>query len=264
MVYRFAIILALGLSSTYGQFLVNPYIFAASSNYIPYTATFDGSNDSATRTFTAGISGFADAKTVTISVLCKMGGGDGSSQFLIWRGTSGGQTRLLLERTSSNAFRLLARTSGNADVANITSSVTKVAADGWFHLLWWLDAGALTNKLYINGVEDTSLTISALSDAVIDLTGSGSDVFRVGAGNGLAAKFNGTVSDTLIYNVVVTDPTKFWSGGAPVDVGTDGSIPIGIPPSFYFGHDSGAWENDTSGNGNTLTVTGALSYGSYP
>lgn len=260
------ILISLTLLTARAQFIIDPYQFTSSGGYTMYTATFDGSNDYASRTFTAGITNFASGKTVTISAWIKMDGGDAASQFIVWRGTSGGLTRLLLERTTTNNFRLLGRSSGGLDVINAATSVTKVAADGWFHLLWWVDTAVPTNKVYFNRTEDTSLTTTTLSlDGIIELAGTGSDVFRVGAGNAGGAKLNGTLGDTLIYDVTATDPDVFVSaGGMPVLVGATGSTPTGLPPSFYFSSNP-TWVIDTSGNANSITnVTGSLVYGTYP
>lgn len=265
MFYRWIIILVL-VAQTKAQFILDPYRFTVPSSYSMYTATFDGSNDYASRTFTDGISNFASGKTVTISAWIKMNGGDAASQFIVWRGTSGGLTRLLLERTTTNNFRLLGRSSGGSDVINAATSVTKVAADGWFHLLWWVDTAIPTNKVYFNRTEDTLLTTATLSlDGILALAGSGSDVFRIGAGNAGGAKFNGTLGDTLIYDATATNPDVFVSaGGMPISVGPTGSIPTGTSPSFYFSSNS-TWVIDASGNANSVTnVTGSLVYGTYP
>lgn len=233
---------------------------AGGGAYTPFTAGFDGSNDS--MAMNGEPTGIADAKTFTFSVWLDYTGGDGALQELWWVAGS----KLLVQKTTGNAVRVFATTQGGTTVWDVTSSVTKSASDGWFHLLIAADsAGAGTFKIYFDGVEDTSKTITTHSDNPIDLHTSGTPARRIGAGGSALNKTAASVCELYLSDRFLDDPTKFASGGVPISLGADGSTPDGTRPGYYFSRSGSGdlWITD-SANGNNYTLTGALGSPSPP
>jgi len=96
-----------------------------------------------------------------------------------------------LFRVRSNG-RLNVQLFGGGDMVANLHSDSYLSTDVWYHVGYTLSGTALT--LYVNGVEDSSTTISASPD-------DNDEVLRVGvATHASVERFNGTIDEIRIYN----------------------------------------------------------------
>lgn len=231
---------------------------AAAASYTAKAATFDGTNDYLQTNATS--TGIASADTVTFSVWLDFQGGDSANQDIFYIAAS----RSLVRRRSDNKLEVLFVSLGGTTQINAISSVTKVAADGWFHFYFTAtSSNSSLRKMYFDGVEDTSVnwvTYQDTSTMQLAWTG-GTPAARIGAGVSALNKLNAHVAELYHSNRYLDDVTKFRnaSTGKPVSLGSDGSLPDGTKPGIYFSAagDGDAWNSD-SANGNAFSLTGAL------
>lgn len=219
--------------------------------FTPFTAGGNGGDY-----MTTGVpSAFSDAKTYTFSAWIKFDGGDGVRQDL-FRNSSG---RFQLNRTTTNTFNLTGSTIGGTPTLNAATSVTKIAADGWFHLYICIDMANSSNRhIYFDGVEDASVTWATYNNNAIDGLGS---FVRFLAGDTGSNSMNASVCEWWLDDTYLDSPSSFRSAGnKPIDLGSNGQTPSGTAPAFYYSltGSGSSWVNDSSGNGNNATMTGTL------
>lgn len=216
------------------------------------SATFDGTADYMTLSTLA--TGLADAKTFTLSVWLNFNGGDAASQ-VIYRNNS---DRLVISKNASNQIDVVGANSAGTPILDFNTSVTKVAADGWFHLYICIDMANSANRhVYFNGAEDASVTWTTYTNDTLDLE-SGSH--RIGADGSGTSKLNSDASELWFDDTYLNDTTKFVNSCSPISLGTQGETPTGTTPVFYFSQVGSGdnWAFDSSANANDMTVTGAL------
>ena len=185
------------------------------------------------------------------------------NKFLLQRSASGG--------AQDNNFAAVGRdASGNLNLyieslLNSNGQFDSTSRNtGWNHFLMSGNLATSTFHMYANGVNvlDTGATVAVNSN--IDFTG----LFHVGRIGSASTAFYGEMAefwldDSFIDFSSSTNREKFRSsGGAAVDVGSDGSTPTGSAPLVYLHLDSGETGNNfasNAGTGGDLSVTaGAL------
>lgn len=245
------------LASFTGTNVVNN---SSSTGFVPLVGTFDGSNDYMT-TSTSG-TGWFDSKIFTASFWINLHGGDAVNQDIIVNGTT---DRFRIRRNSSNKISIRGASLGGTLIYDISGSTSLTSASGWKHVMIGMNTGA-TNQIFIkiDGVDETLSYGQATSNTSIDLSNTN---LRVGAGIGGASKCNADLSEVwLVSGTLVSDVTKFSSGGCPISLGSNGELPFGSPPSFYY--TLFAWSTnpvlDSSGNGNNASVTGSIGSAASP
>ena len=231
------------------QFVIDPYRFAVASSYTAETAGFDGTDDTIERTVDT--ANWDDAKTFSLSVWLDFTGGDGVRQKLAANATH----RWVIEKNASDQIALTGLSTGGASILAANSAVTKVAADGWFHLAIFVDLANSSNRgIYFDGVEDGSVTWTTYSNSTIDLE---RNLIEIGGGPGAVDVFQGSMAEFWLDDGYwESDVADFISGGGPADGGSDGSGFTGLPPAVYLSRNGSgdSWAIDSSGNGNDFTV----------
>jgi hypothetical protein len=143
-----------------------------------------------------------------------------------------------------------------------TSPTSTFAVNTWYHILWAWDWAASRFQIYINGVAQTTSGYS-FSGATKFIM-SGDNLTRIGVGTRTAGAsvmlgdighFFLDTNSTLDLSVTA-NREKFVLAGAPVDLGADGSTPLGAQPEYYYDGAGSAWDNQ--GTAGTVAVTGAL------
>lgn len=234
---------------------------------------FDGTNDFI-RSDT-GDGGIADGTTLTAAVWIKPSVVN-AEKYIFSMVTGGTANRLNWTTTSAGKIRLRVYDTSAALVVDLTGSQT-LSTGTWYQIHFAVDTTSSSNtKLWVNGVEDTSLTETVLGTAngaatnTMDLAFSG-DRFTIGGDGAVpsttGSRFNGVMAELWINDSYVNDNTKFYSAGHPVDLGTNGATPIGGQPCFYFSRagSGDAWrENQGSANTATWTLTGTLGTDTSP
>lgn len=227
---------------------------AVSGSYTTTGVSFDGSD---VMLRGADFTGSTDSKTLLLSAWVKLNGGDGTRMQLL----CGTDEYVSIHRDTANKwYFILYNSNGSTVAATGTSSNTYTSSSGWHHLAIAVDAAASTAQMYINGASD--ITGASTTNATIDYTRGNYGVGRrVNTG---IWYLNADVADLYFAPGQFLDLSnaanlqKFRSsGGAPVDLGSDGSTPTGVQPiAFFKGPATGF--NTNLGSGGNMTVTGTL------
>lgn len=226
---------------------------------------FDGTNDFASL---LSFTGEADSKLGICSFWAKMSGGDSTSQFLI-SGYVGSGQRMRVERTSGNIWLIqLWNAAGDTAVLSGQTATADInVAKGWHHVvLSWKLSATQDTDFFVDGADDEEGGTGA-SDTNADFTYA-STGWRIGnRGSDDGAKLNAEISEFYLNIVdyldmhVAENLGRFISGGLPVDLGEDGSVPTGNQPLIYLPNGD---PTNNKGSGGNMTLTGALVSGSGP
>jgi hypothetical protein len=220
---------------------------AAAASYTAQGVLFDGSTDNLL--YTSALTGAPSAtKTALISFWFKMMGGNGNDQLLL---ENTGQ--YVVYRPSDNTMAI---SYGGSILAKTTSTFT--SGGGWKHFLGSFDLAASACHIYINDASD--LASPTLINANMDFSGT---ITTFGCTSGGTLRLNAEIADfyfnpgTYLDLSNSTNRRKFISaGGAPVDLGSDGSTPTGSAPTIYFSGSTASWHtNDGAGGGFSSAAT---------
>jgi len=225
-----------------------------------YSTKFDGVDDVRRG---AALTGAADSKLGLCSFWLKMpASSDDATDYRILVNNN---ASFSLYRKGGGSVRLIVQDDAAGYVVWIdTIGVTTVLkADGWTHMICAWDTGtAGRGKMYKNGTDATHLdtfTLNALGDW------NGATNWSFGNGD------DGGAPDFLISEFYLTTPAAYFdltnsanvqkfrsAGGAPVDLGSDGSTPTGTAPLIYMRNQVGGSPTWTTnqGTGGNFTVTG--------
>jgi hypothetical protein len=238
------------------SFRQRPYLSSVTTNVVPqeeaaaYTAqgvNFDGASGGLQRN--ADLGG-ANAKVGIVSFWLKMQGGDAGFQAIIE--PDGSTTGLSVYRWNDNKIRIVGHNAADAVILDLKSTTSLVAGGAWKHVLASWNLATSQSQLYLNDVDDSNAVTT--TDDTIDYTKT--DWF-IGGRSGASLLLNADIAD-LYFNIVTsfdlsnsTNRRKFISaGGAPVDLGSDGSTPTGTAPIVFLHGPVAGWEtNDGSGGG---------------
>jgi hypothetical protein len=247
-------LLCLALSAEAQDIFPGPIMRTIGSAYTANTAVFDGSDDYMT-IISSGPTGLANGKQVTFSTWVKFSA-DNSFEAIAVFASSVGATRFAVFRNNSNQFYIYGQSAVPADVLYLVGTTSVTISSGWVHLYICVDlADTAKRKMYINGVAET-LTVNTYSDVALGLVGA-SFKYRIGADGVVANLLSGAVTELWFDDSYLDDTTKFASGGKPISLGSDGSLPTGSSPVFYL-KGSGDGFNVNSGTGGDFTLTGSL------
>jgi len=211
----------------------------------------------------------SDGKEFSFSFWFKLTDVDDQTQVIFSAVTSG--NRFLLQRSASggaqdNNFAVVGRNTSNSLILYIESLLNSNGQfdsssrnPGWNHFLMSGNLATSTFHMYANGVNILDTGATFLLNQNIDFTG----LFHVG-GIGGSARFYGDMAefwldDSFIDFSSSTNREKFRSsGGAAVDLGSDGSTPTGSSPLVYLHLDAGETGNNfalNAGTGGDFTVS---------
>jgi len=250
------------LATFSGQAITNN---SAVGGFTAQTAVFSSGNYARRTTASTGI---ADGKAFTLSVWAKSTGSDGVEQtiFDICNSSAPSVPKLRLRKLADNTINIEARTASGTLLLYATNTTAITSGSGWVHIYICIDAlTATTNhRLYINGVNEyTNSTLSNVNDIDLDPTNYR---MTVGAGGSATVPWVGELAELWFDDSFHSDHTDFRAGSVPADIGATGSTPTGTAPALYLSRNGSgnSWATDSSGNGNTLTVTGTLGTGTPP
>lgn len=228
--------------------------------YVPNAVEFDGTNDWMLRG--AGLTGAADGKKGIVSFWVKFTADYTTFAFILDGNYPAGGNGLFIYRAAGYQMYIDGYNAAGAAVFNASSvggQPFNVAA-GWQHFMcsWDLAIGAY--GMYVDGVSQGSALM--LTNDSIDYTQAN---WAIG-GSTAPGSFmvQACVADlyvNLAENIDLSDAgnrAKFYSaGGAPVDLGSDGSTPTGTAPIIFMKGNAAGF-NVNSGTGGNFTTTGTL------
>lgn len=197
-----------------------------------------------------------DSKVGLFSVWVKFdAAGDGITQYFL--GTGGGT--FVVYKFSDNKLGAYAFT--GSFILNMASSGTFVANGAWRHIAMAWDVGNTVAQMYVDG-SDVRAGSPTITNNNIDYTTADWGII---ADSGQANTVKGDVADLYFNNVATLDISnatnlqKFRSaGGAPVDIGSDGSTPTGTAPIICCKGSVASWHTN-KGGGAGFSKFGTLS-----
>ena len=236
-------------------------IASGTASYAVDAADFDGTNDYMLRG--AAFTGISNSSQGIFSCWVRFDGGDGSEQTLL----TDADTLCLIRKTTANKVEITLWDTGASNLLAFNSSAITASAT-WVHILASWDTGFSSgNKLhhlYITNASDKTVSVDSANGANVNL---GATNWGVGARTGGTLKLNGCLAELYFAPGQYLDfstsanRAKFISGGKPVSLGGDGSLPTGTAPIAYFRLLNGeaALRFATNlGTGGNMTITGTL------
>jgi len=218
---------------------------------------FDGTNDYMARG--ADITGIADGKQGLLAFWFKFNGGNGVAQKLI-----NAEGYHYLNKGADNKFNLTMWGITPAVALRVFSTTAYTADATWHHLMASWDLANNKKFLYIDGVDD--LTADTL---VNDTIGYESLVanWGIGADQAGGGKSDADIAEFFFHTTyldlsVAANRAKLYSSaGKPVNIGSDGSLVLGVQPLVYQSvrsKDAATVFATNKGTGGDFTITGAL------
>lgn len=222
--------------------------------YTAGTAVYDGTNDRIE--IIGSPTGLADGGVFSFSFWYHDDGGDGTQRELVEWATSSAAYRLRIEHTTANKIMVQARDSTPTVILQVTSTNTITTASGWVRISGCFNlSNTSLRKLYFGTTAET-LSVTTYTNGSIDMAGA-SWKYDVGTTTNGVLDITGALSEFWFDDSYLDDPTKFESGGHPISLGSDGSLPTGSQPVFYLKGDGNGW-NINSGTGGNFTLTGSF------
>jgi hypothetical protein len=243
-------------------------LIVTAPRFVVDAADFDGTSDYMTRG--GGLTGAADGGNGLFSVWARIDGGNSTQRRLFNAVVTAGGTdqRVGLDLQSANGgeFQAFCHTSAGGFVLAMNTTTAYLAGTTWRHFLAaWKTATPAVGYIYMNDVQDKAIVPpNIVADASVDLTLGD---WAVGAYSSGAQKFNGALAELFFHNTylditVESNRRKFIdSNGKPVNLGSDGSLPLGVSPLVYLHLDDGeAVANFATnrGTGGNFSITGTL------
>lgn len=229
-------------------------------------ADFDGTNDNLRRTSTFSPAPSSSTKQGIVSIWFNRDVAAVSHTLLDVGVGSSYRTQVILADTDELTIRC--STDGGTTICLEMSTTSDPSTGAWHHLLASWDFATATEHLYIDGV--SNVTVPTRNNTAIDYSGiNDNDVGALGAGS---FRFNGGMAEVYfaigqyLDFAAEANRLKFRSsGGKPMSLGTDGSLPTGTVPTIYLHLDDGETANNFAINrtaAGNFTVTGSLD--TYP
>lgn len=211
------------------------------------------------------LTNLADGKIVLVSCFFRVAGGAGAERRImsIKAGTS---TRFVLNVSTANVISMLGRDSGAATILNANATTTFAAGSAWHHVLVSFDLASTSNRgVYVDGVAETVTWGTYNTAGTLDLLGTTPETL-IGTFDGTLS-WNGDLANLFFHTpAAYVDPatalSKFIDGsGLPVDMGADGSLPLGLQPIVCMSRN---WPTNDGSGGNFTVTAGALTIGTAP
>lgn len=247
-------------SGTGGNFTVNGTLEKASTTpaTLPaYNAVdFDGSADYLTRG--ADLTGLIDGKSGILSCWLRRDGGDGTAQRIL--ANLAGTLRFHLTKDASNKYVVTGINSSGSTILTLTSNTAYTSSPDWVHLLSSWDLAATTGTLYVDSASDLAGGSTLTNDTIDYVTATPN--WSVGADTDATDKMFGAISELYFAPnqyldlSVQANREKFILNGAPVSLGSDGSLPTGTAPAIYLPNRA-ALVGTNAGSGGNFTINGA-------
>lgn len=237
---------------------VRTIVLMSGQRYRAQAVHFDGANDSLR--LTTNLTGLNDGKTGTLSLWMRITGGDGANRDVVYFGPATGP-RLRLRLNSSNKLVMQVLNATPTTILNMLTTPTYLAGGGWLHAISSWDLAAGVRHLYVNDVAP-ALDTNTLTDDTIDYASTNG---RVGIGDNSSGAnlYTGDMGEVLFHDTYIdlsveVNRRKFITAGLkPVNLGADGSVPLGVQPRLFLSGAVEDWQTN-KGTGGGLTEVGEI------
>lgn len=223
--------------------------------YIPGSVYLDGG----TYLRNGNLMSFTDSKMVTGSFWIKQAA-PGVGYTLFYNTTSVFTRYFFMSLLGNDTLQIVARSTGGGNGLSATT-VNTISDTNWHHVAFSFDMSDTSRRhITIDGVE-SPLTISHYNDVVLEFTHT--DNYFSSGYLGLSSPFNGYIADFWLESdlyVDLSDPTnveRFMLDGEPVNLGVDGSSPVGYAPDVFLSGDIATWY-ENKGSAEDYVLNGTL------
>lgn len=231
---------------------------AAVPSNIPAITAYDYNGSTQYGDLGGTLTGISDGKACTFSGWIRVDA-NGSKYILVGGNTSAAQQRFAVNITAGNKIQVLGLNSAGTTILQKITTPTYVAGGGWVHILFSCDLATTTSYLYINDAAPALDTNTNTNDTIDFVTAVPN--WRVGASAAVTASlhWNGCLSELFFHNTYIdlsveANRRLFITAGLdPVELGSDGSIPLGVQPLLYMPK---GLPSDNKGSGGSFTVSG--------
>jgi len=206
----------------------------------------------------------ADSKIVLVSCFFRVAGGANAERRIlsIKVGTS---SRYAIDVSAANVIAMIGRNASGTTILNAAGTTTFAAGAAWHHVLASFDLASSSNRgVYIDGVSE-SMTWNSYTNDTLDLLGATPEC-AIGTFDG-TLNWNGDLANLFFhtpaaYVAPATALSTFIdANGVPVDMGIDGSLPLGLQPIICM---SRKWPGNDGSGGDFTVGAGTLAIGTGP
>ncbi len=211
----------------------------------------------------ANLTSISDSKSGIFSTWFRFDGSDASPHCFLYGDAAAVTTRgIYFGREGGKLY--LADNNGQATIL-LLSTTSYLANAAWHHLLAAWDGATGAMQLYVDGVSDLNAGASHSNNVSINY--SGCDRWRVGRTPDNSSQLNGCLAELYFAPgqwLDITDSkvrSRFWHGGKPSRLDSDGKAPTGTAPHIYLHLDDGEAVANLAtnrGSGGNFTVSGTL------
>jgi hypothetical protein len=223
------------------------------TSYHPTAVRFQRQNNNYLLTGPLSGAGSVSQKNGVFSVWLRFTAGDGQTQQIVQSSNVGGLLVAGITRAANNKLNFNLPDCLDGPVLNMSTKGTYTIENGWIHVLAVWDVSAGRASIFVNGVEDTNVSVILNSDICYT-------ALEWGVG-GLSAQLDADVADfyaELGAYLDVTDPAvraKFIQNNKPVKLGENCANPTGTTPIACFKGPVESWNvNLGTGGGMTASV----------
>ena len=177
---------------------------------------------------------------------------------LISLGTDSSQVRLELRAGSNGRVVFTGKNNANANLFQYVTPSATFTGSTWYHLLVSYDLANAQFDVFVNDT-DFAPSPTLVDDSIEAVTRAGIGVGFTGSG----ALWNGFMADVFYDQVyvdlsVLANRRKFIdSAGKPVNLGLDGSTPLGSQPDMFLSGPTANWYTNKGKSGG-FTETGEI------
>lgn len=223
----------------------------ASGLHTASSALFDGANDKIT--FSGSAITFTEGKNLTVAVAVRPNVTNAIMCLVQGRsGSSGGQWRLT--QTISGGVSFYATDTNNVQCVLASTALGLISTGAWNTVYVTVDTASSSNcKIYVNGADTSVAWTLVNTNMALNRTH-----LYLGADDSNGLDLNGSESHFWLHNQTMAPATyhaSFFSGLAPVDVGSDGSAP-GVTPGAYLKFTAGSLGVNSGSLGGTGSIAG--------
>lgn len=227
--------------------LARKLLMAGSAGYVTTGCDFDGTNDDAFLASTP--TGLADGKMITASFWFRDDRETQTGTQYIFSAHNGTTSRFSIRFTNTVLLIVGANTSGTTI---FQASKTLPPLDGLWHCVQLaIDMNSTSNRVISIDEDTTGVTWTTYTNQNLHLN---TGAFYIGA-NVTSNRFNGCLSEIWLNDEYEPTVSKFCTGGKPIFLGADGSLPTGNQPVLYMPDGNPA---DNKGTGGNFSTNGTL------
>lgn len=224
---------------------------SAGPSFSVASISYDGTNDNVT--FSGSAVTFPEGKNLTI-VMAVWPFVTNSVQFLIQGRTGSTLASYRVALTVSGGIQFFATDTNNIQCALANTAVGLISTGQWNTVYVTVDTANSSNcKIYVNGA-DTSVSWTLVNTNM----GLNRTHLYMGTDDSNGNDFKGYQAHAWMEDQTMAPATyhsAFFNGIAPVDVGSDGSLP-GVTPGFYMKYVAGSLGVNSGSLGGTGTLNG--------